>query len=175
MEFEAVFMKKISILNPYNSSFFIYTDAGAWRENFTTNWPNQTLIALVHESLGNRVLLGQVKKFNKTSDRLDDPMCNLIEGGFFAGSLQAIREYESNFYEIHDERLNRGLFIGKDQTIMKILAFERNIQTVSRLRTWDYDCIKGVDEWFFYQYYFSNDNDYYCKTDRLSLISKDDK
>ena len=45
------FMKKISILNPYNSSFFIYTDAGAWRENlYTIIYPAIIVIIIIQNT-----------------------------------------------------------------------------------------------------------------------------
>ena len=156
-------MKLFSKTNPYKSDFFIYTDTGAWRESrILTYWPDIEFVKKLHKEIGDKMLLGQIQP------KTDDIFRDTIEGTFFAGSQEAIKIYYSNFYTIHDERLKGGSFIGKDQTIMNILAFQRYQQTVVRLQTWGVNCTQDYDAWFFYQLYFSNE--YACKSPRLSLI-----
>ena len=88
------------------------------------------------------------------------------------GSRQAIENFENEFWKLHDLRIEQGLFIGKDQTIMNIIAFNSNmVNSIVKLKTWDIECKRSVDEWFFYQYFFANENFYECKLPRNQLLN----
>ncbi len=69
-------------LNPFNSNFFIYIDAGSFREKMYPYWPNEEFINKLKLRLKDKMLLGQINPFNA----LDySPNKDYIEGGFFAG------------------------------------------------------------------------------------------
>ena len=91
-------------------------------------------------------------------------------GGFFAGSASAIKTAYENFYNLHDEWMDKGIFIGKDQLIMGEMAFVRNKNSIARLRTTNLNCSIKYNRWFFYQYYLARDNEYICSENRLSII-----
>jgi hypothetical protein len=154
---------KIAQENPFNSSFFIYTDAGAFRDIVLPGWPDQSFITnSIQKVLGDRVLFGQVANFKVFNEWRD-----VIEGGFFAGSSQALSDFYRNFFFIHDERFEQGLFVGKDQTIMNLLAFKYFNRTVVRLNAWS--C--GANPWFFYQFYFHQaSSNMPCLKDRLGFL-----
>jgi len=171
---KAFICSKIVEENPYNSSFFIYSDLGAWRNGAIENWPDDSFITILNEKLNDRLLFGQIvhvkdrNTFNVES--------NSIEGGFFAGSSKAINNFANLFYKIHDERLKDNLFIGKDQTIMNYIAYKTNLRVVF-LRTWElYDCNlnKSIiyDLWFFYQNYLSQIKYFNCDYEkRLTILT----
>ena len=93
-----------------------------------------------------------------------------ILGGFFAGTSQAIENIYNDFYNLHDEWIEKGRFVGKDQYLMNELAFKRANSSIARLRAHSLNCNGNYNKWFFYQYYFSRPNQYICHEDRLSLL-----
>jgi len=94
----------------------------------------------------------------------------IIEGGFFMGNAKAIKNFAINFWDLHDERLKKGFFIGKDETLMNILIFERKPHHFVRLRSQN-ECIhKYVDVWFYYQYFLASDYFFDCLTKRNELL-----
>jgi hypothetical protein len=163
---KSYFCYKISQENPFDSTFFIYTDAGAWRQGVIANWPDSDFISnSLLNHLDNRILFGQVNKF-----KFFDEMTDIIEGTFFAGSRRALEQFYANFFNIYDERSQKGLFVGKDQTTMNLLAFKYFSHTVVRLAAWNLNCSIKHDSWRFYQYYFSDNSTLHCTRDRLSLL-----
>lgn len=152
-------MKETIKTNPYSSSFFIYTDAGAWRYGVQPGWPSTELVYELSKKLNNHILFGQTDEtcqgYHKCS--------SLIQGTFFAGSAQAMLNFERDFWRLHDQLLEQNQFVGKDQNLMRSIAFKTDhghVSQVARLRNWknlwirllcDYD----YDPWFFYQVYFS--------------------
>jgi hypothetical protein len=175
---KAYIMEKIARINPYKSSFIIYSDLGAWRCCQIPNWPDKNFVRIVNERLNGRLLFGQTAHVNNESEVNING--NYIEGGFFAGTPQAIIEYAKLFYEVHDKRFTEGLFIGKDQTIMNYIAYKTNPKNYVRLRTLDmHVCNQNpndkkiyFDLWFFYQHYFSKQIIFNCSYDKkLSILT----
>jgi hypothetical protein len=159
---------KIAKDNPFNSSFFIYTDIGAWRESIIPYWPNNNFIQLLTSELKDRILFGQINEVEEKIINFENS--DIIEGTFFAGSKLALENFFVNYYKIHDKRLKDGKFIGKDQIIMNIYAF-MDEKKVVRLRTWDLKCKKKrINRWFFYQYYFALNDFYNCFDNKLDLL-----
>ena len=141
--------------NKYNSSFFIYSDIGAFREeSHYVTWPDLPFVRKMIDYLDGRILFGQV---NSKLSRPLSSLNNFVEGGFFAGSPKAIQFFTSKFYDIHDELFQQGVFIGKDQTMMNIFAKKRFANHSARFRSpyRFFKCLTEDGRWFFYQYYFS--------------------
>jgi hypothetical protein len=159
-------MNYYSKKNPFKSKYFIYTDAGAWREKKFNNWPNTTFI--LNELLPfqrDRILLSQVFA-NVTKLDVND----IIEGGFFAGTRNAIRQFTHHFYFIHDYRLDLKLFAGVDQQILNLLAFQQAPQSVLRFKAWEIQCNGSTDFWFVYQFYLASSSEFTCPLNKLSFI-----
>ena len=162
---------KISRENPFGTKFFIYTDMGAWRDGLISYWPNQSFIKQVNELINDRILLSQIDEYDYNVNI--DPEFDLIQGGFFAGTRQALTNFEQIFYDLHDERLEDDYFIGKDQTILNILTFQTHSSLISRLESFNYKkCIHQLDwdPWLFYQIYFSSLMDQYFECEKTLLI-----
>jgi len=159
---------KIAKVNPFGSSVFIYTDAGAWRDKPLLNWPNAKQVAAVSGLIKDKILFGQISNWY-SEDSQNFPQCDIIEGGFFMGTAKALDNFENRFWHLHDQRLKQGLFVGKDQTKMNLLVFNSTMKmSIARLKTWDVGCT--VDMWFFYQYYLADDHFYECKQPREQLL-----
>jgi hypothetical protein len=175
---KAFIMNKTAQLNPFGSSFFIYSDLGAWRNGIIENWPDNKFVCYLNELLKNRMLFGQINYVNDPKGF--DINRDSIEGGFYAGSKKAIENYAKLFYKIHDDRLfNKKLFIGKDQTMMNHIAFKTlDSNDYVLLKTWKlHNCdlnnhVKIYDPWLFYQQYFSSKCNFNCGYDkRLSILT----
>jgi len=159
---------KIAQENPFNSKMFIYTDSGAWRDEPLLNWPNELFIKNLSYLIQDKIFFGQI---SDSQNNFNFPLVDCIEGTFFMGSKVGIYNFEKYFWQIHDQRFDQGLFIGKDQTIMNILAFKSNkSHLIARLKARNTNCMKQVDIWFFYQYYLASDN-YYACNNRQELLS----
>ena len=117
--------------------------------------------------LQDKILYGQI---NKIDENNVNPISNIIEGTFFAGSKNASEKIVNAFYLMHDQLYDKGVFIGKDQTIMNYLTYVKKLGSIKKLRTWSLDCSTEYDQWFFYQYFFASSNQYICKNEKLSLI-----
>ena len=160
-------ISKAAEKNIYNSKYFIYSDSGAWRQGIFPNWPNIKFIKSIDTFLKDRILFAQIYK---TYDKSAFPVVNLIEGGFFMGTKNAVALFKNEFWRLHDLRMNQGLFIGKDQTIMNLIAFQTKQKDVVRLKTFDINCQMKYNEWFFYQYYFASNQSYKCDHFRETLL-----
>ena len=152
--------------NPFNSSFFIYTDAGAWRRDPIPKWPDSHFVVELKKQLNDCILLGQMTP-NYQQNQYDS-YSSVIQGTFFAGSAKAVTMFFTEFWRVHDELFKQNKFVGKDQTLMKILTFETNRSCEVRLKNWQAKCTESYDPWFFYQIYFSKN--YQCTNERFSLL-----
>ena len=117
------------------------------------------------------MLFGQLQDENNVINNKKFPDVDLIEGGFFMGSFKAIRGFKEQFWNLHDQFLNEGKFIGKDQIIMNAYAVNSSTKSV-KLQIWKRNCQASFDEWFFYQRFLAK-QEYYrsCSTPKLSLLS----
>ena len=115
-------------LNPFNSKFFLYVDAGAFRSsNYRfENWPDREIIRPILAE--QRLLLGLIAPLPRRFCPLNYSMnegpirMDLIEGTFMAGSIDAVRWWTAVFYATIHDYLSRDFFIGKDQSIMNAIA-----------------------------------------------------
>jgi hypothetical protein len=159
---------KIAQENPFDSKIFIYTDSGAWRHDSLIDWPNELFIKKVSNIIQDKILLAQISDADKS---IHIPLVDCIEGGFFMGSKIGISNFEKYFWEIHDQRLDQGLFIGKDQIMMNMFAFKSNKSyLVKKLKASGTNCLKQIDIWFFYQYYLASDNYFTCNPREKFII-----
>ena len=140
--------------NIYSSKFFLYTDIGAFRKEIFANWPDVEHAMEISVGLRDRILFSQVR------DSLPDPYDvrgEYIEGGFFAGSSKALHFFYDKFYELHDEFLDLGLFIGKDQMMMNVMVKVRHADKICKLwlESFRTQCVPKKDAWFVYQDYLA--------------------
>jgi hypothetical protein len=163
------FLEKISNENPFNSNFFIYTDAGAFRSGSFLHWPDQNIIEdFLMPILGDRMLLGNVAE--SIDSNSFKPENDHIQGTFMAGNRNAIEMFHKNFYDLHDQRFDENLFIGKDQTLMNLIAFKLHNQTVFQLKAWlaQLKC-SYLDHWFFYLNFFAQNDQ--CSKNKTEFLS----
>ena len=166
--------------NIYNSSSFIYTDAGAWRKKAYKNWPDEKFVLKIQERIKDKILFGQLHNESDLIKEKSFPGIDLIEGTFFMGSQLALKRFKNEFWDLHDRLFDEGKFVGKDQTIMNILAFQSNFKTsVAKLNIWKINCsfwtktFRLIDPWFYYQYFFATQDLYpeTCFDQKESLVS----
>lgn len=80
-------MEHASIVNHFNSKFFIFTDGGAWRGQRFTNWPDQSFVQRIANYVDDRIIYGQVaRSFNQQKSFWSSILSNNINDciqGFF--------------------------------------------------------------------------------------------
>lgn len=153
-------------LNPFNSTYFYWVDIGAFRSQGMrrARWPDFNLVdEMFKHGTVNRlhVFVTQNLLFDEDDDRLaytDLSKIDLIVGGFFGGTRQAVSWWSNMFYETHDAMMDKGYFVGKDQTIMNyILLRHKSKFFVSYLQTYrGMIGIKDCDNaWFYFINWYS--------------------
>ena len=164
---------KLAQENLYNSTAFVYSDSGAWRQQVLERWPDQSQVLNLIDRLNEKILLGQLCDVKECPDgkKRNFPDFDIIEGTFFMGSKKALNYFKEEFWSIHDEKLDKGEFVGKDQIIMNIFAFHNKTSSNSiKLDIWRRKCNITFDNpWNFYQNYLAWD--YPCANNRESLLS----
>uniref|UniRef100_A0A0G4I2H0 Uncharacterized protein n=1 Tax=Chromera velia CCMP2878 TaxID=1169474 RepID=A0A0G4I2H0_9ALVE len=112
-------------------TYCFWMDAGSFRFGLSGNdLLGPTALARVVEPLfrenEDRVLLGLMEpldvsllSWNRTKGPIDRVM---VEGTFFGGTPGSLDWWRTEFFSLHDEYLQKGFFIGKDQNIMNSLA-----------------------------------------------------
>lgn len=161
-------MQSVVDSNPFKSSFFIYTDIGAWRGQVIKNWPDIQFVQKLASKLNNNILYGQITKVEDNNQT--NPISDIIQATFIAGNKVAVKHASKEFYEIHDDLFDKGIFVGKDQNLMNYMTYVKKLKFIKKLRTWSVNCSIGYDQWFFYQYFFANLENYPCSNDKFSLI-----
>ncbi|CAF4172632.1 unnamed protein product, partial [Rotaria sordida] len=107
-------------LNPFNTKYFLYIDAGAFRSsNYRFQlWPDSQIIRSIFYN--DRLLLGMIaplpRRFCPLNYKVDEgPIkINLIEGGIIGGSARTIHWWTSLFYDTINNYVSRNFFIAKD-------------------------------------------------------------
>ena len=160
-------LNKISNLNPFNSEYFLYTDCGAWRFGVFSNWPDIEFVKKLGHRLNDRILLGEI---NPPDPRDFSIYRDYMQAGFFLGSPKAISEFQEEIYRVHDEWLDNGWFIGKEQNALNYLTFLHSKHLVVNLITKHQNCNRKYDPWFFYLFYFAQKSDFICSVDRFSIL-----
>ncbi len=171
---------KIAQKNIYNSSSFIYTDAGAWRKKAYENWPDEQFVLDIQRKIGDKILFGQLYNESDVINEENFPNVDLIEGTFFMGSQLALNRFKNEFWKLHDRWIDESKFVGKDQTLMNKLAFKSDFKGhVAKLNIWKINCsfwtrtFRLINPWFYYQYFFATQNLYpdTCFDIKESLVS----
>jgi hypothetical protein len=151
------FVKRAIQINHFNTETFIWCDAGAFRNEYVlndlkyfgndnSNIPKDKVVLLLIEQYTNEDI-EEIKK---------DPLCKNFDNfdRIGAGIQGAYIETWNKWIELYDkkvdERIKNKMFIGKEQTIMSIIALENpEIVQLIQPRYDIYDC------WFTLLYYFT--------------------
>jgi hypothetical protein len=119
------FVKRAMALNPFGHDDFVYTDAGICRypglAKLLRSYPVADRIP------SDRILLMNVSPFTRRDDFLDPKGSSgtaRIGGGILAGSRKTWEQYDRLYEKVFDLYITRGLFVGKDQTLMATLVLE---------------------------------------------------
>lgn len=124
-------LNKTSDEDWYSSEFFVWVDSGAFRAAHKLKfWPDDQQVKAVFKGNENRILLGLISQppleDMQTWSKSRGPYVgtsDVVEGTFFGGRREALRWYAEVFYEVHDDNVDAGFFVGKDQSLMTEIAF----------------------------------------------------
>jgi len=148
------FLKRAIELDPFGSSYFLWTDIGCFRRPNTEylNWPSPSLIELLPKD---KVLLLSVVPFSDEElnvhsfDKLPSfKTVNRIGGTIFGGGKEVLLEWHDKYYEMLEYFVSIDQFIGKDQSIMNSVYLLN--RQMCKLVNWTKGC---ADAWFYLQDY----------------------
>lgn len=157
------FMAFAAERNDFSSEYFFWVDIGSRREyGFTfSNWPNQLRVSKIFESRENRILLSIISKtdFSWDSQRKGSQYPNFgTQGGFFAGSRNAVIRFNRTYTEYFELFIKLGSFVGSDQGVLSgIVSVDSLKQDFMALDARENSC--GVDKWFYFYHFFKNGKD----------------
>jgi hypothetical protein len=146
------FLSQIAELNPYNSKYFFWVDAGSFRNYYgLAYWPGIFRIEQIFGNNKDTVLLGLIScpVVSNISDfqESDGPLVqDMIQGGFFGSSAYGVKWWASEYYRLHDVYITSGKFVGKEQNLMNTLALLHKDKV--KLIDTRQSC---YDPWFFFQ------------------------
>jgi hypothetical protein len=160
---KAFLTKEIAEKNPFNTSSFVWCDAGCWRDEriarqYGSGWPRKQLSALSMTWMDDS--LREVRKIRCPSTLEDcvkeySPVIlktSSIAGAIFGGSLECIQTLCEVFPKVLDICIKNKIYVGTDQ---QIFAFSV-LWLESRMPVDFYDKYRqpvpdGTDEWFLFQ------------------------
>lgn len=142
-----------------NAKYFFWSDIGSWRGNPALptrgRWPQEErIVQLDLESRFSNVLEPQVilEAISMVpSQRNFNPLRDIF-AGIFGGTRESLTWFHDEFYKLHNERIDKGIFVGKDQTMINILAM-RHPNRFSAILC--YTASKS-DPWFYFQAFYMN-------------------
>ena len=153
-------MLKKSIHNNYfNSEYFIWCDAGCFRNQNTVkkfyNWPKKDILELYKTKLTLLNVDNFLFEELNSKTLVDFSKKNRIGGGIFGGHKDICIKWRNEYYKMFNLFLENKLFIGKDQSIMAniyIKSLQNNDNFINCVEL--PDKLKDKQErWFYLQDY----------------------
>ena len=156
-----VFVKRTIQQNPFGHTKFLWCDAGVCRTPTIHSWLYHMPY---HENriLEDKMTVLEINPFTKEdhdefyANGITDftQGRNRLGGGILAGGIQAWSEWTKNIYSVMNIMLEKGLFVGKDQSIFNNIAlkYPNSVNIVPADRNTGND-----NYWFYLLYYFGCD------------------
>lgn len=160
---KAFLTEEISAKNPFNTSSFVWCDAGCWRnekiaQQYGPGWPRKQLSALSITWMDDS--LRHVRKI-PCPDTLEECVkvyspvilnTSSMAGAIFGGSHECIKTLCYVFVKVLDICIKENIYVGTDQQIFAFSA----LWLESRMPVDFYDKYRqpvpeGTDEWFLFQ------------------------
>ena len=139
-------MKMVSGINPFSSLYFVWLDIGAVRH---TEYNHQEMIRNIPQESG--VLLLSVDDFTEEEKILNDgksladfSLVDRIGGGTIGCDQGSLERWHDAYYRTMRSYLERGRFIGKDQSMMATTCLETDLCLL----------VEGGKHWFRLQEWF---------------------
>ena len=193
-ELYAIWNGKVDMLaavaaeNPYCSRYFLWADAGTFRDRLVPGWPAEdrveaafagrpedgmlfSLIGVDADGwqgfLAHAAAMGSYAAIaNETRWDTNIPWAasHLLQGGFLGGSARAVEAFAEEFHAHLDHQVAHGRFIGKDQISFSML-FERTLLPGSPTQG-RHAAVRATqncgDLWFYYIAFFAPTDALWC-------------
>lgn len=113
--------------NPFASKYFVWVDIGAWRSHQFRHWPSTQHFRRLLLFGENKMVVGLVTPISQFDIDSYQPnrgplARDLFQGGFFAGSKDAVGWWLEGYTRLHDYFVHDGRFVGKDQHLINSLV-----------------------------------------------------
>lgn len=166
-------LANVSRSNPFQSQYFLWVDAGAFRARFFRSWPSTSRVLSSFARRPNGMLFSLVGSWSdmliEAAKSPHEIMSDIgfsqtakVQGGFFGGSKSAILTFASAYYALLRTQISRGIFIGKDQDNMNILSAQ-NLSLHSFYVPGESEC--GLENnWLTFTYAFAEGENCSSKT-----------
>lgn len=155
---EKTHMLKKSIENNYfKSDYFLWCDAGCFRNELTIKyyqqWPNLNKL----KENKDKLTLLNIEDFQfieiSSLDLVDFTRKNRVGGGIFGGHKEICLKWHKYYYEMLNKFLKNDLFLGKDQSIMANVYIESLRMDDNFINLVNIPQNYQKDKWFFLQDY----------------------
>jgi hypothetical protein len=150
------FLKRAIEMNPFSTDYFLWVDIGCFRRPNTEflRWPNPKRIVDMPKD---KVLLLSVYPFtpeelsvSSVEDLPSFQFTNRIGAPIFGGGKEVLLTWHKKYYEMLENFIRMGRFIGKDQSIMNSVYLMN--RDMCEIVTWKQPC---NDIWFYLQDYLA--------------------
>lgn len=118
------FIKKTIEVNPFNSEYFVWTDAGICRD---TNWiPYLKNYPCLNKIPINKILINKIKNFSDKNEYYDfkNDLEN-IGAGIIGGNIKAWQDYDILYNKIFNIYINDNRFVGKEQNLITTMCIKK--------------------------------------------------
>ena len=157
------FLNEISITNPFNTSSFLWCDAGCWRNEkiaaqYAPAWPRKQVSALtmtwVYDSL-REVRKIRCPKILEDCVKVYYPLIaykESIAGAIFGGSFECIQTLNDIFPKVLDILIKSNIYVDGDQEILAFCSlWLESKMPVDFYDTYRQPLPEGTDHWFLFQ------------------------
>lgn len=158
-DFKAWFTATTAIHNPFNSKYFMWVDAGSFRQRSFIGWPAILKVAHAfqlckHDScvIVAKISAATVNLVNATDKR--GSLGDVFQGGFFAGTRSGMLWWCIELFDLLNEHIRHGVFVGKDQTLYNQMTVQNYWRTAWIASYALKHC--GPDTWFAFEYVFAD-------------------
>jgi len=117
------FLKKAIDMNPFNTDYFVWTDAGICRDK---NWiPFLKDYPSIDKIPNDKIVINLLEDFSDKNINYDfQYVLTNVGAGILAGKKDTWNKYYSLYDEIFNMYINDGRFIGKEQNIMTSMVIK---------------------------------------------------
>lgn len=158
---KSLFVEEAYSIDPFNTEYFMWCDIGAFRDSshismLQNAFPlrGKNAYALLNE---NKVIFSTMAKYNK---RIPVNMNNSLVGGLFIGNKVAHEKWRFAYLSMLEDYIKKGIFAGKDQTIMMHVLLNDKKQEFATVITGPQKTQFIYNKWFFLEYYLAGILDY---------------
>jgi hypothetical protein len=161
--------------NPFSSGYFLWVDVGSFRDESwipQSVWPDSARVHALFSNTSREVLVSAfdalqpsvVQKLTAQDDKwrsgknfLFDDKSFFVQGGIFGGRAEALYDFFKYFWKVHDQFVQEGRFVGKDQLLFTHAAAFHKPRPLIIMSYKAHPTCGNI--WFYFQQFLASDTD----------------